>query len=44
MLDINHLTGKPAFIEVVINDRVVLKQGNEQGIRDMSIKVNGRRW
>lgn len=44
MLDINQLTGKPAFIEVVINDKVVLKQGNEQGVRDMSIKVNGRRW
>ncbi len=44
MLDINQLTGKPAFIEVVINDRVVLKQGVEQGVRDMSVKVSGRRW
>ena len=44
MLDINQLTGKPAFIEVVINDKVVLKQGHEQGVRDMSVKVSGRRW
>lgn len=44
MLDINQLTGKPAFIEVVINDKVMLKQGHEQGIRDMSVKVSGRRW
>jgi hypothetical protein len=44
MLDINQLTGKPAFIEVVINDKVVLNQGSEQGVRDMSVKVSGRRW
>ena len=44
MLDINQFTGKPAFIEVVINDKVVLKQGSEQGVRDMSAKVSGRRW
>lgn len=44
MLDINQLTGKPAFIEVVINDKVVLKQGQFQGVRDMSVKVSGRSW
>ena len=44
MLDINQQTGKPAFIEVVINDKVVLKQGHEQGVRDMSVKVSERRW
>ena len=44
MLDINQIMGKPEFIDVVINDKVVLKQGQEQGVRDMSVKVNGRRW
>jgi len=44
MLNINQLTGKPAFIEVVINDRVVLKQGNEQGVRDMTVPKSRVSW
>ena len=44
MLDINQLTGKPAFIEVVINDKVVLKQGSEQGVRDMTVPKSRGSW
>jgi hypothetical protein len=44
MLDINQHMGKPAFIEVVINDKVVLKQGVEQGVRDMTVPKSKVSW
>ena len=29
---------------IKINDKVVMRQGEVQGVRDMSVKVSGRRW
>ena len=29
---------------IKINDKVVMHEGKFQGVRDMSVKVSGRRW
>ncbi len=44
MIDIKQKMGKPAFIKVTVDDEIVLKQGIEQGVRDMTIRISGRRW
>ena len=44
MIDIKQKMGKPAFIKVTVDDEIVLNQGKFQGVRDMTVKVSGRRW
>ena len=44
MTEINLKMGKSAFIKVTVDDEIVLKQGIEQGIRDMTIRISGKRW
>jgi hypothetical protein len=44
MIDIKQKMGSPAFIKVIVDDEIVLKQGIEQGVRDMTIRISGRRW
>jgi hypothetical protein len=44
MTEINLKMGKSAFIKVTVDDEIVLKQGIEQGVRDMTIRISGRRW
>ena len=38
----NSFTVKAKAIK--INKNVVMRQGEFQGVRDMSVKVSGRRW
>lgn len=44
MTEINLKMGKSAFIKVIVDDEIVLKQGIEQGVRDMTIRISGKRW
>ena len=44
MTEINLKMGKSAFIKVTVDDEIVLKQGIEQGVRDMTIRISGKRW
>jgi hypothetical protein len=44
MTEINLKMGKSAFIKVIVDDEIVLKQGIEQGVRDMTVPKSRGRW
>ena len=44
MTEINLKMGKSAFIKVIVDDEIVLKQGIEQGVRDMTVPKSKVSW
>ena len=44
MTEINLKMGKSAFIKVTVDDEIVLKEGIEQGVRDMTVPKARVSW
>ena len=44
MLHMNKVFGQHKYINTVINGTVLLDKGIQDGVRDMTIRISGRRW
>ena len=44
MLQMNKVFGQHKYINTVINGTVLLDKGIQDGVRDMTIRISGRRW
>lgn len=44
MLDMNKAFGEHKAMTLELDGKVLINKGQEQGIRDMSVKVSGRRY
>jgi hypothetical protein len=44
MLKMNQVFKQHKYINTVINGTVLLDKGMQDGVRDMTIRISGRRW
>ena len=44
MLHMNKVFGQHKYINTEINGTVLLDKGIQDGVRDMTIRISGRRW
>lgn len=44
MLHMNKVFGQHKYINTEINDTVLLDKGIQDGVRDMTIRISGKRW
>ena len=44
MLQMNQVFGQHKYINTEINGTVLLDKGIQDGVRDMTIRISGRRW
>ena len=44
MLQMNKVFGQHKYINTEINGTVLLDKGIQDGVRDMTIRISGRRW
>lgn len=44
LLDLNRVMGKPEAVAITIDDALIMQSGEFQGVRDMTIRISGRRW
>lgn len=44
MMDMNVAFGEHKAMKLELDGKVLINKGYEQGVRDMSVKVSGKRW
>lgn len=44
LLEMNKAFGEHKAMTLELDGKVLINKGHEQGVRDMSVKVSGRRW
>ena len=44
LLDLNRVMGKPEAVSITIDDRLIMRQGEFQAVRDMTVPKSRGRW